>query len=135
MANVLAFDTLAYARRLKEAGVATAQAEAPAEAVRDAVTEGVATKADIAGVENEVVGVKGEVAHLKTEVVGVKSEVAGVKKDVSRLDGRLGRLEEKVETRAGKADLFKVALGVVVAQTTLTVALTVALIELIGGAP
>ena len=142
MANVLAFDTLASARRLKEAGVATAQAEAHAEAVRDAVTEGVATKADIAGVENEVVGVKTEVAgvktevaHLKTEVVGVKADVADVKKDVSRLDGRLGRLEEKVETRAGKADLFKVALGVVVAQTTLTVALTVALIELIGGAP
>ena len=65
----------------------------------------------------------------------MKADVADVKKDVSRLDGRLGRLEEKVETRAAKADLFKVALGVVVAQTTLTVALTVALIELIGGAP
>ena len=41
------FDTLTYARRLKEAGVDEAQAEAHAEAVRDAVTEGVATKADL----------------------------------------------------------------------------------------
>ena len=32
------FDTLAYARRLKAAGVDEAQAEAHAEAVRDAVT-------------------------------------------------------------------------------------------------
>ena len=92
-------------------------------------------KGEVAHLKTEVAGVKSEVAHLKTEVAGVKAEVADVKEDVSRLDGRLGRLEEKVETRAAKADLFKVALGVVVAQTTLTVALTVALIELIGGAP
>ncbi len=36
------FDTLAYARRLKEAGIDEAQAEAHAEAVRDAIMEGVA---------------------------------------------------------------------------------------------
>ena len=46
--NGTTFDTLAYARRLKEAGVAEAQAEAHAEAVRDAITEGAATKTDIA---------------------------------------------------------------------------------------
>ncbi len=52
------FDTLAYARRLKEAGVDEAQAEAHAEAVRDAMTEGVATKADlgtaVAGLETRL---------------------------------------------------------------------------------
>ncbi len=48
------FDTLAYARRLKAAGVDEAQAEAHAEAVRDAVTEGVATKADLASLETRV---------------------------------------------------------------------------------
>ena len=42
------FDTLAYARRLKEAGVSDAQAEAHAEAVRNAVTCGAATKIDLA---------------------------------------------------------------------------------------
>ena len=49
-----AFDTLAYARRLKEAGVDEAQAEAHAEAVRDAVTEGVATTADIVRLEAKI---------------------------------------------------------------------------------
>ena len=53
------FDSLAYARRLKEAGVDEAQAEAHAEAVRDAMTEGVATKADlgtaVAGLETRFV--------------------------------------------------------------------------------
>ena len=50
-ASVPGFDTLAYARRLKEAGVDEAQAEAHAEAVRDAITEGAATKADLAALE------------------------------------------------------------------------------------
>ena len=48
------FDTLAYARRLKEAGVSDEQAEAHAEAVRAAMTHGVATKTDIAELRVEI---------------------------------------------------------------------------------
>ena len=65
MANAPAFDTLAYARKLKAAGVGEAQAEAHAEAVRDAVTEGVATKADIRDL-------KADVRDLKTEITNIK---------------------------------------------------------------
>ena len=50
------FDTLSYARRLKDAGVGEKQSEAHAEAVRDAITQGVATKADIARLENKMDG-------------------------------------------------------------------------------
>ena len=45
------FDTPSYARRLKAAGVDEAQAETHAEAVRDAITQGVATKADLDGLD------------------------------------------------------------------------------------
>ena len=48
------FDTLSYARRLKTAGVDEVQAEAHAEAVRDAITQGVATKADLDGLEARI---------------------------------------------------------------------------------
>ena len=48
------FDTLSYARRLKAAGVDEAQAEAHAEAVRDAITQGVATKPDLDGLETRI---------------------------------------------------------------------------------
>ncbi len=41
------FDTLAYAKRLKAAGVPEAQAEAQAEALAEAITNQVATKQDI----------------------------------------------------------------------------------------
>ena len=60
------FDTLAYARRLKAAGVDEAQAEAHAEAVRDTVTEGVATKADL---KTAVADLKAEIANLETRLI------------------------------------------------------------------
>ena len=103
MANVLAFDTLAYARRLKEAGVDDAQAEAHAEAVRDAVTEGVATKAD-----------------LETSIAGLRTDL---KADVARLEG-------KIENCATKADVYRLLwiqtgtiAGVIVAASGVVVAL------------
>ena len=70
-ASAPGFDTLAYARRLKEAGVDEAQAEAHAEAVRDATTEGVATKADIARIETRT-------AELKVTMLPAMVALAGV---------------------------------------------------------
>ena len=67
-----AFDTLSYARRLREAGVAEAQAEAHAEAVRDAIMEGVATKADL---KATAAGLR---ADLKTAVADLKADMLKV---------------------------------------------------------
>ena len=49
--TVATFDTYAAAKALREAGFDEAQAEAAVTMVRDAVTEGVATKADLAALE------------------------------------------------------------------------------------
>ena len=85
-----AFDTLSYARRLREAGVA----EAHAEAVRDAIMEGVATKADLNATAADV-------------RAAFKAAVADLKADMLKL----------------KADMLKVAIGIVIANAGLTVAL------------
>ena len=58
-ASAPGFDTLAYVRLLKEVGVDEGQAEA----VRDAITEGVATKADIARID---------LARIETRITGSK---------------------------------------------------------------
>ena len=63
------FDTLAHARRLKDAGFDERQAEAAVAMVRHAVTEGVATKADI----------KVAVAELKTDIAANKADISVVK--------------------------------------------------------
>jgi hypothetical protein len=47
----MAFNTLSYARRLKQAGVPDAQAEAMADATRELVVSNFATKDDLAAVE------------------------------------------------------------------------------------
>lgn len=50
----MAFDTLTYARRLKEAGFSDRQAEALAEATRDPAVQDFATKSDIAALKADI---------------------------------------------------------------------------------
>ena len=78
------FDTYAAAKALREAGFNEGQAEAAVAMVRDAFTEGVATKAD------------------------VRTAVADL-----------------------RAEMLKIAIAIVLANTTLTVGLTVALVKLL----
>ena len=54
--TVATFDTYAAAKALREAGFDEAQAEAAVTMVRDAVTGGVATKADLAALETRLTG-------------------------------------------------------------------------------
>ena len=50
----MAFDTLTYARRLKEAGFSDQQTEALAEATRDLAVQDFATKHDIAALKADI---------------------------------------------------------------------------------
>jgi hypothetical protein len=50
----MTFDTLSYARRLRQAGVPEQQAEAMADATRELVVQDVATKADLAALEQRL---------------------------------------------------------------------------------
>ena len=73
------FDTLAYTRRLKAAGVDEGQAEAHAEAVRDAITEGVATKADLANLETRIIEKIGDLkADMLKVAIGIVFANAGL---------------------------------------------------------
>ena len=76
-----AFDTLKAVETLREAGVEEAHAKAIANTVRDAVTEGVATKADL----------RAAVAELKADmfkaVIGIVVANAGLTFAIVRLLG------------------------------------------------
>jgi outer membrane protein TolC len=61
----MAFDTLSYARRLRQAGVPEPQAEAIADATRELVMEDVASKSDIASVKSDIAGVKADLVALE----------------------------------------------------------------------
>ncbi len=60
----MAFDTLSYARRLKQAGVPEPQAEAMADATRELVIQDFATKSDIAALKAELLALEQRLTAL-----------------------------------------------------------------------
>ena len=71
------FDTLAYAKRLREAGVSESQAEIQASVLAEALAAGrneLATKADL---ENLRVELKAELSIVKAELAMIKWLVSG----------------------------------------------------------
>lgn len=99
------FDTLAYTKKLKSAGVSEQQAEVQAEALATSLHEiietNLATKQDIKDVRQEIKDVKQE---LKQEF----------KQEISRLDIKISDL---------KAELIKWVVGIAFLQASLTVSL------------
>ncbi len=69
--TVATFDTYAAAKMLREAGFNEGQAEAAVAMVRDAVTEGVATKADIAALKADIAALKAELTWRMVILAGV----------------------------------------------------------------
>ena len=110
------FDTLSYARRLKAAGVDEVQAEAHAEAVRDAITQNVATKADLDNLEARL---EKRFANLETQF---EKRFADLE---TRTEKRFANLETQFEKRfaALEVRLVRLVFAVAAGQAALIVAL------------
>jgi hypothetical protein len=87
----IAFDTLAYAKKLKQAGVPEAQAEVQAEAMAELVEERLATKQDLQALEE----------RLSSRMQALEE----------RLSSRMQELEYKITFRLGS--MIVVAVGIV----------------------
>ena len=75
-----AFDTLSVAKRLIAVGVERRQAEVHAEAIRDAMAENAATKADVAGLETRITAdVAGLETRITAEVANLNTRIAELK--------------------------------------------------------
>ena len=90
-------DTLATVRSLEEAGMETRSAEAVTEAIRRAVTEGGATRSDLAGLETgvraDLAGFRAEFAELRAEFAEFKAEIrADLAAQTWRILGGVGLL-------------------------------------------
>ncbi len=82
MAHALQIDTLAFSKKLKEAGADDRLADAIVEGLTAADTSELATKSDILVVENKIDKVE---SALKVEIAEVKVEIAEVKSDLTTL--------------------------------------------------
>jgi hypothetical protein len=64
-----AFDTLGYAKRLRDAGISQGQAEAHAEAAREFVMGELVTKADLVAVKADLLAVKADLQATKADLL------------------------------------------------------------------
>ena len=81
------FDTLAHARRVKDAGFDERQAEAAVAMVRFAVTEGVATKADLKAAAVDLrTELKADISDLRTEL---KADISDLKTGIAAIEKRM----------------------------------------------
>lgn len=128
MPAALRLDTLKFAKRLTEAGLPAAAAEAIVEGLNDADTSELASKADIGDVKAEIAAVKTEVAAVKAEVAAVKGEIAALAVSTSAGFASV-RAEAHSEIATLRADLY----GRLWAMGLGIVGLTVALLRLLPG--
>ena len=130
--NALAFDTLAYARRLEVAGFSRQQAETLAEEQAKLIDERLATKADIEALR---LATKTDIEALrlatKADIASVKADIEGLKlaTNSSIREAEL-RLEGKVE--GVKADILKWMVGTMGVQTVVIIGAVVALVRAVA---
>ena len=88
MGQAIAIDTLAYAKKLIQAGMPQQQAEVQAQVLREIIDTNLATKRDIAEVKVEIEKVRAEVEKVKADIERVKAEL---KADIERVKADLER--------------------------------------------
>ncbi len=92
------FDTLEAAEALAAAGMAEAHAKAIATTMRKAVTQGVATDADVRRVEDRMTSLEDRMTSLEDRMTSLEGRIAAVEENmVTKAD--LRRLEDGIEVR------------------------------------
>lgn len=94
----IAIDTLAYARRLREAGFSELQAEGQAEALAAAMTDTLATKQDLSELDTRMNAGFAASRHDRNEI-----EVR-INARFTQVDARLGYLEKHLDTRLNEVE-------------------------------
>lgn len=136
MAMVI-FDTLKFSKRLKEAGVPSAQAEAEAEVLSEIFAvnlQELPTKEDLQAVKeelrHEIKEVRSEINELrdevKAEIKDVRHEIQDVRKDMVSMEQRFDIKLEKLEMS------LLVKMGIMLASVAgIVVSATVTLIKIL----
>ncbi|MBF0157012.1 MAG: DUF1640 domain-containing protein [Magnetococcales bacterium] len=99
MTTVVAFDTLKFVRRLRDAGVEERQAEAFSDAfreVQDAQLEELATREDFAELRGEIAGLREDIERLEESTKKeFKRQEESTKRDLKELEIRMEATTEK----------------------------------------
>ena len=100
--SAIAFDTLKFAKRLKEAGFTEQQAEALADAEAEFIEQNLATKRDIADIKRDIADVKRDIKELEVTLRNeIKQLDVTLRNEIKQLDvtlrGEIKQLDVKIE--------------------------------------
>ena len=110
------FDSHQFVKRMTEAGMPLAQAEALAEEQGVMVNTHIATKRDTGELKHDVGEVKHDVGELKHDVGELKHDVGELKHDVGEVKHRLDNVERDVGGLKRDVGELKVGLATVKAE-------------------
>ena len=134
---MLAFDTLTYTKRLRDAGVPQAQAEVQAATLREIIESDLATKHDIELIRHDIELIRHDTELVKKEIKDTETRLiertAGVEASLTeRTAGVEASLTERIVTVAAenkttiaetKAEIIKWVAGLMPVQAGLIVTL------------
>ncbi|MBF0626006.1 MAG: DUF1640 domain-containing protein [Magnetococcales bacterium] len=119
MSSTVAFDTLKYARRLKEIGIPAPQAEMHAELLAEALAERLASKENLTRTETTLqrdikeLDAKGEIAKKELDA-RIETTRADLKRDIKELDAKIeatrADLKRDIKELDAKVENFRLEL-------------------------
>lgn len=123
MPCVIAFDTLAYAKKMRAVGFTEDQAEAQIQAILEIVEEKLATKQDIRDLKRDIKGLETSLRHDMKEID------ANLRRDMKELETSLKHDIKELELTFAKnlanvkAEIIKWVAGMLVAQAAIAATL------------
>ena len=126
--HAIAFDSYAYVRKLRDAGMDEAQAAIQAEALISLAEDRLATKQDVAELKRDMATIeanlKRDIALLDGKMDGkIETTKAELKRDIALVEANLKveikEIDAKIE--AAKSDTLKWTAGMFAAQTALII--------------
>lgn len=127
MGNAIAFDTLAYSKKLINAGFTQLQAEVQTQAIAELIDERLATKEDIKILE---IAVKNSELALRRDM---KEMEIGLQRDMKEMETSLQRDMKEIETRLQR-DIKDLEMRLIIrlgAMMAASIAIVAALVKLL----
>ena len=114
----ISVDTLKLARRLEAAGFPTRQAQDAAEAIADAIVEGVATKADVREVRDDLRDIRADLKELELRLTS---------------EAQQSRLQLERQLAEMRSELLKWLVGMIGFQVAAILGGAIAIVKLLPG--
>ncbi|MEO5352816.1 MAG: CCDC90 family protein [Magnetococcus sp. XQGC-1] len=137
------FDSYAYVRRLRDAGMDEQQAAIQAETFMALAEDRLATKQDIAELKRDIAAIDAKVettkAELQKDIAAIDAKVetvkAELKRDIAILDAKVETTKESLrkEIEVAKNETIKWMVGLALAQLAMMAGILMTLVRVLPG--